>query len=136
MQKAFVVVFLIFLSTAVMAQSAIGFRAVGGKLAVVDPENIEAVVGFGAFADLGTIAPNIALEATVDYWSKSESSAFGAEASVSDLAVGGLVKYLFMEEEAPLRPFVGGGLGIHFVGASRLRQGCRESDSPFFIALA
>jgi len=120
-KKVVLVGLVLSLAPAVMAQSSFGLKGVGGKLAYVKPQDIDGIIGFGAFVDLGTIAPNIALEAAVDYWSKSESQSqegFTAEASVSDFALAVLAKYLIGAEDAQLRPFVGGGLGIHFVKGS------------------
>ncbi len=121
MKRVLLVGLVMSLTSVATAQSSIGFQAVGGKLAFVDPQDISSVVGFGGFVQLGTVAPNVALEATVDYWSKSESQSqggFSAEASISDLTIGALAKYMIGEEDAVLRPFVGGGLGIHFAKAS------------------
>lgn len=94
-------------------QAELGFNGVGGKLGLVDPENVSSVVGFGLFAALGTIAPNIHLEGNLDYWSKSEGAA-GAEVSFRDLTLGGTVKYMFPSQNSQITPFVVGGLGFHF----------------------
>ena len=69
------------------AQSDLGFKRLGAAVGYVSPEDLDGTIGFGAFADLGTITPRIGLEARMDYWSQSEE-AFGAEASISDLTLG------------------------------------------------
>lgn len=112
----------------VYAQSDIDLKGIGLKVGFVDPEGVDSVIGFGALADLGTITPNIMLEANVDYWSKSESSGTGTnsvEVSFRDMIVGGTAKYLFNSASPKFRPFVGGGVGFHFFKAAV------ESSNPF-----
>ncbi len=96
------------------SQTRLGFRGAGFELDVVGPEDVDTVLGFGAFADLGTITRNVRLEAYMDYWSKSEE-AFGVEASASDLAFGARSKYMFRVPNPRLLPFAGGGIGLHYI---------------------
>ncbi len=107
-------------SGSAFAQSNIDLNGIGLKLGFVDPEGVESVIGFGALADLGTITPNIMLEANLDYWSKSEgsSSLNSIEVSFRDLIVGGTAKYMFKSASPKFRPFVGGGLAFHFFKAA------------------
>jgi opacity protein-like surface antigen len=99
-----------------MAQSNLGLKAAGLEVAVVNPEDMDATIGFAALADLGTIIPNLMLEANLGYWSTSEE-AYGMEASIRDIAVGARAKYLFNISNSRIRPFAGGGLSVHFVSA-------------------
>ena len=99
-----------------MAQSNIGFRRIGASLAYVSPEDIDATFGFGAFADLGQITPEIQLEPGIEYWSQSEG-AYGSEVSIRDISVGARAKYFFEVQNSKIRPFAGGGLGLHFLHA-------------------
>jgi hypothetical protein len=96
------------------AQSDLGFKGIGGELGFVNPEDIDATLGLGVFADFGEIVPNLMLEGYIDYWSKSQEE-FGVEASVRDIALGAKVKYVFDIAHSNIRPFAGGGLGIHFI---------------------
>ena len=98
------------------AQTNLGFKAAGVEVGVVNPEDIDATVGFSAHVDLGTIAPRIMLETHLGYWSTSEDQ-FGIEASIRDITLGARVKYLFDLPSSRIRPFAGGGLGLHFVNA-------------------
>src|SRR5262245_3834049 len=93
-----------------------GFKRIGGAIQLVSPEDIDATFGFGAFADLGTVAPNIGLEARLDYWSHSESQ-FGFDASIRDITLGARGKYYFEVNHPTIRPFAGVGLGMHFLRA-------------------
>jgi opacity protein-like surface antigen len=97
-----------------MAQADIGFKRVGASLGYVNPENVDGTLGIGVFADLGTVAPAISLEPRIDFWSKSQD-AFGSSASISDVTVSGRAKYNFTTSNPNLRPFAGGGLGLHFL---------------------
>lgn len=98
-----------------MAQSDLGFKRAGISVSMVSPENVDATFGLGAFADLGTIAPNWALESRLDWWSHSES-VFGADASLSDITLGARSVYLF-PTSSTVQPFAGFGLGMHFLSA-------------------
>lgn len=95
--------------------SDLGFKGVGVSVGMVSPEDIDATFGFGVFADHGWITPEIALESHIDYWSKSEDMGFG-EVSIRDIAVGARGKYMF-PTSGRVFPFVGAGLGLHFLNA-------------------
>lgn len=96
--------------------SDLGLKGVGVSVGMVSPEDIDATFGFGVFADHGWITPEIALESHIDYWSKSEDTGFG-EVSIRDIAVGARGKYMFPTSSASVFPFVGAGLGLHFLNA-------------------
>ena len=91
-------------------------KAVGIAVGFVSPKNTDGTFSLGAFADCGMLTPKIGLESRLDYWSHSESS-FGVDASVSDVTLGARGKYYFEAPHSNLRPFVGTGLGIHFLHA-------------------
>jgi len=99
-----------------MAQSKIGFHAIGASAAFVSPQDLDGTFGLGVFADLGQIAPNIGLEPTIEFWSKSQDQ-FGLESSLRDISVGMRGKYYFQVANPKVRPFAGAGLGIHFLHA-------------------
>jgi hypothetical protein len=96
------------------AQSNLGFKAIGGSLAFVNVENVDGTVGLGVFADLGNVTPQIKLHPVIEYWSKSQE-AFGAKASVRDVALGCRGEYQFVVTNPKIHPFAGAGLGLHFV---------------------
>ena len=99
-----------------MAQSNIGFRAIGANLAFVSPEDLDGTFGLGVFADLGQIAPNIGLEPNIEFWSWSDNQ-FGVESSIRDISVGARGKYYFEVANPKVRPFAGAGLAMHFLHA-------------------
>jgi hypothetical protein len=98
------------------AQTDLGLKGVGLKIGYVGPEDVDGTFGLGLIADHGTLAPRTKLESYISYWSKSENE-FGVEVSMRDIALGARAKYLFDVPNSNLRPFVGGGLGLHFLHA-------------------
>ena len=106
----------VLISSHASAQSGMGLKAIGARVAFVNPEDLDGTIGFGAFADLGTITTNIGLEARADYWSQSEEVAT-VKSSVHDIAVGGRGKYMFELPNTSIRPFIGSGLSVHFLNA-------------------
>ena len=97
-----------------MAQSDLGFKRLGASIGFVDPENLGSTFSLGVFADHGTVAPNISIESRLDYWSQSDQFP-GTETSLRDIAVGVRGKYNFETSNPKIRPFVGAGLGVHFL---------------------
>jgi hypothetical protein len=100
------------------AQADLGLKAMGVQLGMVDPEGVNATVGFGGFADWGNLTPEIRLSTHLDHWSKSESDAFGDKVSVRDIALTTRAKYMIPVTSAKVYPYVGGGLGMHFLSSS------------------
>jgi len=118
-----------------MAQADMGLKGMGVKLGYVSPEDVDATIGFAVFADLGTIVPQLMLEPQIGFWTKSEDM-FGAEVSVRDIAVGARAKYLFVLPNSRMEPFLGGGLGLHFVSAEMSIPGFPSvSDSEVKLGL-
>jgi len=95
------------------AQSDIGFKRLGISAGLVNVEDVDATVGLGAYADLGTMSPTLRLEPYLDFWSKSEDFN-GGESSVRDVVLGARGRYMF-ETSSNVQPFAGAGLGLHFV---------------------
>jgi len=99
------------------AQTQLGPHAIGMQLGIVSPENSDAAVGFGVFADMGTLTPSIRLLSHLDYWSKSVDSPFGGSATVGDVALTARGEYMFPVRTPRVQPFAGAGLGMHFLHA-------------------
>jgi opacity protein-like surface antigen len=120
MKKAIVVLgvfaFCIAASQNAWAKTNLGFNRLGVDVGLVDPEAVGSALGFGAHADLGTLAPNFRLSTHVNYWNKSESD-FGAEISFRDISVGPRVRYMFPVSSPKIQPYAGAGLGVHFYNA-------------------
>ncbi len=112
-----VVVVMMSFSRIGFAQADIGFKGVGARLGYVMPEDpIENTLGFGAQAELGTIMPNLALSAILDYWKKSYDVGTNSDYGYSEFVIGALAKYYFKMNSA-VKPYAGGGLGL-VIGSS------------------
>jgi opacity protein-like surface antigen len=92
--------------------AGLGLNELGVEAGFVDPEGASGTIGFGAFAELGTLAQDIRLSSHLDYWSKSDNG-FGAEASLRDISIGARAKYMFHVASPKIQPYAGAGLGIH-----------------------
>src|SRR6266849_6789774 len=95
------------------AKASLGLTGLGVEAGMVDPESAGSTIGFGAFADLGNITPDIKLSSDLGFWSKSQND-FGSEASIRDISVAARAKYMFHVNSPKLRPYAGAGLGLHF----------------------
>jgi hypothetical protein len=111
------VCFCIVASQNARAEANLGLRSAGVQVGMVSPENLDTILGFGGFADWGTITPNIRLASHIDYWSKSQDDGFGDKVSISDVAVTMRAKYMIQTTSPRFQPFMGAGLGIHFLSA-------------------
>lgn len=98
------------------AQSDLGLKRIGVAVGFVDPENLGTTFSLGVFADHGTVTPNISLESRLDYWSKSDQF-LGTKTTLRDVTLGVRGKYAFEITNPKIRPFLGAGLGIHFLKA-------------------
>jgi len=98
------------------ARTDLGWRSVGVDAGYVDPDNVPGTVGFGAFANLGNLSPDVRLEPHLGYWSKSQDMD-GDKASISDIALSARALYMFHGTSPKFRPYAGGGLGLHMVHA-------------------
>jgi opacity protein-like surface antigen len=112
-----VVIAVLFVANLSYGQANIGFKGIGGKVGLVMPEDpIESTFGLGVVANLGTITPDIHLDAFIDFWSKSYDSGTGlgytAEWSITEIVIGAAAKYYFPMEGSKFKPFAGGGLGL------------------------
>ncbi|MBU1636210.1 porin family protein, partial [bacterium] len=94
------------------AESDIGFKGIAGRLGYVDIDNWDGTFNIGVAADLGTWMENLKWDASIEYWSSSES-AYGFDLSISDIALRSGVLYEFMQDK--FRPRAGGGLAFHMI---------------------
>jgi len=105
------------IATSAAAQADMGFKGAGLEIGIVSPQDIDATFGVGVFADWGTMMPQLALESYFDFWAKTQSMSPYGEAYARDTVLGARAKYLFPMQNTPIQPFVGGGLGMHFLYA-------------------
>jgi opacity protein-like surface antigen len=96
------------------AGANLGLRGAGGRLSFVNPSDVDGTIGFDLIADFGTLRPQLALEATLDFWSSEEDRGLFA-IDVRDIALGSRLKYTFNVTNRRVRPYVAGGLALHFI---------------------
>lgn len=109
--------FCVITSQNALAQANLGLTAAGVQVGMVSPEDVDATLGFGAFADWGTLTPNIRLASHLDYWSKSEGDPSTGEATIRDITLSMRGKYMFPTSSPRFQPYAGVGLGMHFLNA-------------------
>jgi len=114
---SFVAVFVL----AVTASAGLNFTHGGIRGGYVAPEDpLDNTYGFGAEIGLGVPVPqlNFALEA--NYWNKSYTDPVFTtwELDFTDINVGVSGKYDLMTAPTPFCPYVGAGVGVHFVSSS------------------
>jgi hypothetical protein len=100
--------------SALFATSDIGFKGVGPQLGFISPSasGLGGTIGFGGVVDLGTITPQIGLEADVLYWSKSHTY-YDFKWSYSQFYITAVGKYYFEhKKDASFEPYAGAGLGL------------------------
>jgi Opacity family porin protein len=100
------------------ADSAIKFAGVGPTVGFISPSNLDGTFTIGGIVDLGTLAENVGLQATADYWGEKKSYNYGfssADTKFRDIAFGGRVLYSFAKEGQQFHPYAGGGLSLHLV---------------------
>ena len=96
------------------ATANLGLRGVGGRVSFVNPSDIDGTIGLDFIADWGTLRPQLAVETTLDFWSSEEDFGF-FNIDVRDIAFGTRLKYTFNVTDPKVRPYVAGGLALHFV---------------------
>lgn len=101
-------------STASKADQGFGFRGIGARAGLVDPEGASSTITYGAHVDLGEFVPNLRVTPFVEYWSVGVGGY-----DRSDLLVATNVDWQFPLVGPKATPYVGGGLGLHFLQADR-----------------
>ncbi len=110
------------------ALTGLGFGLRAGTTKLEDPntdESLDAMTMFGGHLKVGTL-PIIDLEASVEYAQKKYDLDIpipGAEDIVGDVtfrtvSLRGSAKYNISPPLSPIKPYVGAGLGMHFVSSS------------------
>lgn len=86
----------------------IGFGIKGG---LVSPEDYDATFTLGGLVDF-VVTPQFSIDAGIDFWPSSYEE-YNIESDVTDIALYGTAKYVLPLQGAPIKIFLGGGLGIH-----------------------
>lgn len=108
------------------ALTGLGFGLRGGMVSVDDPNTEESVSGvtmLGAHLKIGTL-PILDLELSAEYARKKYDFPVPgvgdkrAEATYRLVSLNGTAKYNFSITPVPIKPYLGGGLGMHFVAST------------------
>ena len=115
-------------SSTAQALTGLGFGLRGGTVSVDDPNTGKSVSGvtmLGAHLRVGTL-PILDLEAGLKYARKKYDFSFpvpgvgeqSAEATYHLVSLNGTAKYNFSIVAVPIKPYLGGGLGMHFLAST------------------
>jgi Outer membrane protein beta-barrel domain len=88
----------------------LGFRGIGARVGLVDPEDASSTITFGVHADLGEFIPNLRITPLAEYWSVGVSGY-----DHSDLMIGTNADWAFPLVGPKVTPYAGGGVGLHFI---------------------
>jgi hypothetical protein len=106
----------LFSATAFAAETpesqGLGFRGLGARIGFVDPEGASSTVALGIHVDGGEFVRHVHVMPLVEYWKVGASGV-----DVSDLTIATDINVDFPVEGGKYIPYVGGGLGLHFVKA-------------------
>lgn len=95
----------------------LGFRGIGGRIGLVDPEGASSTVDLGVHIDAGEFAHNIRLQPIVEYWSVGQDVG-PYNADLKDFSIGADVNIDFPLQDSRMTPYAGGGLGLHWLKSS------------------
>ena len=96
---------------------SLGLKGVGAELGLINADNVDQTFGFGVFANLGTLTPNVMLEAYANYWQLTEQFFVTSDLRFRDISVGTRAKYAFNVKNPKITPYAGAGVGVHFLSA-------------------
>jgi len=109
----------------------LGFRGIGARIGFVDPEDASSTVVWGAHVDAGTLVRNVHLVPSFEYWSAG-AEVGGLSTDLSDLTVAADINVDFPLQDARITPYLGGGLGVHFLSADSNVPGEEGGDDTKF----
>lgn len=110
------------------ALTGLGFGVRAGIMSLDDPnteEDLNGMTMFGAHLKIGTL-PIVDLEASVEYAQKKYDldipidgvPDLSGEVTFRHVSLKGSAKYNFSPPVSPIKPYVGAGLGMHFLSST------------------
>ncbi|HET7498014.1 MAG TPA: outer membrane beta-barrel protein [Candidatus Eisenbacteria bacterium] len=118
---------------------SLGFKGMGARIGLVDPEGASSTVDLGVHVDAGEFARNIHLQPIVEYWSVGQdvtilSSTYSVNSK--DFSVGADINIDFPLQDSRVTPYAGGGLGLHWLKETNDAPGGAEfSDTKLGLNL-
>jgi opacity protein-like surface antigen len=107
----------------------LGFKGIGGRIGVVDPEGASTALDLGFHVDFGEVAQNLHVQPLAEYWSVGV-----AGTDLSDFALGLDLMLDFPLQDSRFTPYGGAGLGMHWISAD-VPGGPSDSDTKFGMNL-
>jgi opacity protein-like surface antigen len=95
-------------------EAGLGFQGLGARVGFVDPEGASSTLELGLHVDAGQFVRGVHLQPLIEYWSLGQSIG-PYDSDISDLSFGADVNVDFPLQDSRIVPYVGGGLGIHFI---------------------
>ena len=92
----------------------LGFKGLGARLGLVDPEGASSTLDLGIHIDAGEFARNLHLQPIAEYWSVGVEAG-GFSVDISDFSLGMDLLLDFPLQDSRIVPYAGGGLGMHFL---------------------
>jgi opacity protein-like surface antigen len=118
---------------------SLGFKGMGARIGLVDPEGASSTVDLGVHVDAGEFARNVRLQPLVEYWSVGQdvtiqSSTYSVD--LKDFSLGADINIDFPLQDSRVTPYAGGGLGLHWLKATNSAPGGQEfSDTKLGLNL-
>lgn len=107
----------------------LGFKGIGGRIGVVDPEGASTALDLGFHVDFGEVTQNLHVQPLVEYWSVGV-----AGTDLSDFALGLDLMLDFPLQDSRFTPYGGAGLGMHWISAD-VPGGPSDSDTKLGLNL-
>lgn len=96
---------------------SLGFKGMGARIGLVDPEGASSTLDLGLHIDAGEFARNVRLSPILEYWSVGQDVG-PYNADLRDFSLGADVSLDFPLQDSRVTPYAGGGLGLHWLKAS------------------
>jgi len=109
---------------------SLGFKGLGARIGLVDPEGASSTVDLGLHIDAGNVARNVRVSPLVEYWSVGV-----ADIDFKDFAMGLDLAVDFPLQDSRLKPYVGGGVGLHWLSFDDPVTSDSDSDTKFGLNL-
>lgn len=113
---AAVLIMLFGISTVAVAESDIGFKAIGPRIGFVDPgSNLDETIEFGVAMEFGEFVKQLHWDGSISFWSTGREYRINDNRydwTLRDIIVRTGVDYHFIEGD--WEPYAGGGIGLHF----------------------
>lgn len=114
---------------------SLGFKGLGARIGLVDPEKASSTVDLGIHIDAGEFARNVRLQPLAEYWSVGQDVG-PYSADLKDFSIGTDLDVDFPLQDSRVTPYAGGGLGIHWLKSSTTVPGVPDqSDTKIGLSL-